>query len=365
MPVPMPMPALDWKRAPATALAEGGAIALEWDRLNGLRLNLPFLSAASMAAALSAFGRGDERLLIGSQGTRVVAMLVLVPQGRWRWATFQPSQMPLGAWVADAALGLGEIARSLLEGPLRRCLVLSITQVDPRMAPREADTATARHSDYIDTGWIDVQGSFEQYWAERGKNLRQNLRKQRNKLAAEGVQTRMLVLTAPDDMAPALERYGALESAGWKAGQGTAIHADNAQGRFYRALLENAAQRGEAVVYEYRFDDRTVAMDLCLLRHGELIVLKTTYDESIKLFSPAFLMREEELRILCGHDTVRRVEFYGRLMEWHTRWTDNKRTLYHMTLYRWPLLMSLAHLRRKRQPGSAEHTRPHTLEPGP
>ena len=336
----------DWSRTPATALAGLEETAAEWDRLNGLRMNLPFMSAAAMGAALAAFGTGNERLFVCRQGARVVAMFLLVAQGRWRWATFQPSQIPLGAWVADPALSVQALARSLVRGPLRACLALSITQIDPLVEPRTADTPNTQHSDYVDTAWIDIEGSFADYWAARGKNLRQNLRKQRNKLAAEGVQTRKQLLTAPDQMAPALARYGALESSGWKADEGTSIHPDNAQGRFYTQLFVDAATRGEAVIYEYLFDDRTVAMNLGLLRDGVLVVLKTTYDESIKLFSPASLLREEELQDFFADGRVRRIEYYGSVMDWHTKLTDDKRGLHHLTLYRWPFLKKLAESRR-------------------
>jgi hypothetical protein len=228
-----------------------------------------------------------------------------------------------------------------------------LTQIDPRFAPRGIDNDRLSHGDYIETGWIDVEGSFDDYWAARGKNLRQNMRKQRNKLAADGVVTRMRVIRDAAEMAGALARYGALESTGWKAGEGTAIHPDNAQGRFYRCLLETAAAAGEAVVYEYLFNDRTVAMNLCLLRAGVLVVLKTTYDESIKSLSPAFLLREEELQVLFGEHRVRRIEYYGRLMDWHTKLTENKRTLYHLTRYRWPWVKQLAASRRKVAPVDA------------
>jgi len=338
---------LDWVRTLATTLAERGGIAHEWDRLNSLRMNLPFMSAAAMVAALAAFGTGDERLFVGRQGARVVAMFLLAPHGRWRWATFQPSQIPLGAWVAEPALEVTWLGRSLIHKSLRTCLALSVTQVDPLIQPRTTDTPNTLHSDYIETGWVDIEGSFADYWAARGKNLRQNLRKQRNKLATDTVRTQMRVLTAPHDMAPALARYGALESSGWKAGEGTSIHPDNAQGRFYTQLFVDAATRGEAVIYEYLFDDRTVAMNLGLLRDGVLVVLKTTYDESIKLFSPASLLREEELQSLFAQGHIRRVEYYGRLMDWHTKLTDRKRTLHHLTIFRWPLLKRLAEMRRQ------------------
>ena len=351
-----PHGAFAWRRHPATALAGDTAIAATWDRLNAARCDLPFLSAEVVAAALDAFGDGSERLFVGTSAGAVVAMFVLVRQGRMRWRTFQPSQLPLGAWVAEPALPLDAIAAGLVRGPLGLCLALSVTQIDPLMAPRAADTPEHEHTDYIETAWIDVAGPFDVYWSARGKNLRQNLRKQRNKLAAAGIRTSMRMLRDKAAMASALERYGALESSGWKAGEGTAIHADNAQGRFYRRLFEGAAARGEAVVCEYLFDDRTVAMNLGLVRHGRWAVLKTTYDESVKLYSPASLLREEELQSLFGDGSTVRIEYFGRLMEWHTKLTDQKRTLYHLTTYRWPVLRAIADMRRAvlaRQSGGA------------
>ena len=102
------------------------------------------------------------------------------------------------------------------------------------------------------------------------------------------------------------------------------------------------------MVYEYLFDERVVAMNLCLARKDVLIVLKTTYDESIQSLSPAFLLREAELQELFAQGQIRRLEYFGRLMDWHTKWTDQKRTLYHLTQYRWPFLKRLAQGRRRR-----------------
>ncbi len=341
-------PPLRWKNEPAARLEQDPELLKTWDRLNASRGNLPFLAGDAVVSALRHLGDATERLLVGSAGATIVAMFLLIPRGKFQWQTFQPSQLPLGAWVALADLDLAAIARSLQRGPLGFCLVLSITQVDPLVAPRTADTPDCQTLDYIDTGWIDIEGSFEDYWAARGKNLRQNMRKQRVKLAADGTRLSMQVLRDFSDMAPAIARYGALESAGWKAQNGTAIHPDNAQGRYYRELLEQASARGEATVYQYLFDDRVVAMNLCLLSQGTLVVLKTTYDESIKTLSPAFLLREEELQKIYRDGEIKRMEYFGRLMDWHTKLTEKKRTLYHLTMYRWPMVKSLAMARRRK-----------------
>jgi CelD/BcsL family acetyltransferase involved in cellulose biosynthesis len=335
-----------WKNLAASALAQDAQLLQAWDQLNAERGSLPFLASDATVSALSILGDGTERLLVGTVDATVVAMFLLSPQGKLQWRTFQPSQVPLGAWVAKAELELLSLARSLLRGPLGFCLGLSITQVDPLVASRAADASDTQTLDYIDTGWIDIEGTFDEYWAARGKNLRQNMRKQRVKLAADGVTLTMQVLRNHADMAPAIAGYGKLESAGWKAQSGTAIHPDNAQGRFYRELLEHASLRGEAAVYQYMFDDRVVAMNLCLLSQGTLVVLKTTYDESIKTLSPAFLLREEELQDIYRQGQIKRMEYFGKVMDWHTKLTDKKRTVYHLTAYRWPFIKKLAEARR-------------------
>ena len=341
------MKPLTWQRLPATALVHDREVQSAWDSLNLQRQSLPFMCAEVVAAALAIFGTGKEQLFSASVLGKPVAMFVLVPDGAMRWRTFQPSQMPLGTWVAVVDVELHGICRSLMRGPLGLCMVLSITQVDPLLAPRCEDKADSLHIDYIDTAWLEIRGEFNDYWAARGKNLRQNLRKQRSRILADGTAVQLRVFHGVEDMAPALARYGALEGKGWKAGEGTAIEADNEQGRFYTRLFESAATRGEAFISEYLLNGETAAMNLALLRDGVLVVLKTAYDESLpKSLSPAFLLREEELQYLFAQGNVCRMEYYGRVMDWHTKLTEQRRTLYHLTIYRWPLLKGLA-LRRQ------------------
>jgi CelD/BcsL family acetyltransferase involved in cellulose biosynthesis len=334
--------ALTWQNLAANQLREDADLACAWDGLNASRLDLPFLASHAVATALQCLGQGDERLLVGSDVDGVAAMFVVQRCGIGRWQTFQPSQVPLGIWVARPEHELPDLSDAALRNALGACLVFSVTQVDPRMADRPDDGPTSTASDYIETAWVDIAGSFDDYWAARGKNLRANMRKQRNRLEAEGVVAELKVLEQRDEMTAALARYGQLESAGWKSDQGTAIHPDNAQGRFYLQLLQVGAALGEAVVYEYLFDGRTVAMHLCLRRGQELVILKTTYDERIdKSLSPAFLLHEDELRCFFAQGQPERLEYYGRLMDWHTRWTGERRTLYHLTHYRWAWLKRL------------------------
>jgi hypothetical protein len=282
-------------------------------------------------------------------------MTVLSPSGFGRWNTFQPAQAPVGFWLQHDGGSPERFIPGLLRALPGAALVLGITQCDPMLLPRPADSARARTLDYIDTARISLAPGFEAYWNARGKNLRSNLKKQRKRLQGEGCATRLQVSRAPHEMAAAVADYGMLETSGWKAAAGSAVSASDSQGRFYRAMLEAFARRGAARVYRYWIGERLAAMDLCIEGGGCVVVLKTAYDESLGgALSPALLMREEACRDIFDDGRFERIEFYGRVMEWHLRWTDEVRTMYHLNSYRWPVLARLHALAaRPRQPEAA------------
>lgn len=328
---------MNWELYPATRFEE---LAPRWNEWAARSLLLaPFLNADFLAAALKTFGSGRELVAFGraANGADVAAIICRERAGVWR--TFQPSQIPLGAWVATQADGDWDSSVTAL---LRRlpgiALRFGVTQQDPALISRPTGPRVAS-IDYIDTAWVDVQGSFEEYWDARGKNLRQNMRKQRRRLGEMGIDPVLRVRTDPPDIADAVAAYGRLESRGWKAAQGTAVAPDNAQGRFYANALTAMARRGEAAVYELWFNDRHVASDMTIRSAQTLVILKTTYDETVdRQFSPAFLLREQAFRQLFTSGQVRRIEFYGRLMPWHLQWCSGQRRLFHVNVDRVPAL---------------------------
>jgi hypothetical protein len=193
---------------------------------------------------------------------------------------------------------------------------------------------------------VTITGSFEDYWSARGKNLRHNLKRQRKRLEREGLSSRLEILTEPEDVAGAIEDYGRLEGGGWRHELGTAVHPDNAQGQYYRSMLESFCRAHRGLIYRYWYGDRVVASDLCVHLDGTLVVLKTARDEEQKVTSPALLMRQEAMEAIFDSGLFRVVEFYGRVMDWHEKFTREIRTMYHATYDRWPLLHRLGRVGR-------------------
>ncbi len=316
--------------------------AKEWDCLNGDKL--PFLSAASVRVLLKHFGKRQKLAVCTDHG--VIAMTIVERRGL-SWQTWQPSQCPTTLWVqpldADMAL-LALQLRAKLGG-----LVLGILQLDPDMYERPAGSIDYIQTARITCGYSSGQ-TFEMYWAERGKNLRSDLPNQLRKLEREGIPGRLVISRDPD----AIDQYGEIESKGWKGA--TAVSPDNAQGKFYREWIP--AIGGFAALYY--FGNRLAACDLCVESNCVLTILKTTHNEGIKGYSPAHLLRYELFRQRWPE--LHRIEFYGRV-SWHTKWTDEIRTMYHANVERadimlikaaWHWIVDSVHERRQNKAGEGQ-----------
>jgi len=325
---------MNWHCGPAAKFERYRA---QWDRLNAAGPDSPVLHADFIAAGLRCFGDGNEWLAVWSAGDDVRAMALLRRRRPGVWETFQPSQWPLGPWLSVGEPPLGRLAGAL-PGPV---LMLGLTQLDPDFYARPPDDSRLDTLDYITTARIGIDGSFEQYWAQRGRNLRHNLKRQRNSLQRQGTVLRLETITASAQVAAAVRDFGALESAGWKAATGTAVGTDDAQGRFYQAVLTDFCARRAGRIYRYWYDDRLVASDLCIQNDTTLVILKTAYDETVQTSSPAMLMRQDYFERIFSEQRIKTIEFYGKVMDWHERMSSDRRLLYHVNYFAWPCLKSL------------------------
>ncbi len=333
---------MNWEFTPAQQTFAKSAQT--WDAVNRAGHNHILLDSRFVAAALRCFGEPD--ILLGiNEDEAEGGVCLLVKSSIGSWQTFQPAQAPLGMLLlkgrADAQESLLRILLSLPGITLQ----LGVLQQDPDFpvfdSPRESPQIEIL--DYIQTPKLPLVGNFEQYWKSRSQNLRHNLARQRKRLAEKCSRLELVSHRTTDSVAGALGEYGRLEAQGWKGSEGTAIEVGNRQGDFYRELFEAFSATGEAVIYQLLLDGKVVASDLCLARNGMLVVLKTAYDESIPQMSPALLMRQEILQRLFEEQTIRVVEFYGRVLDWHRKWTDQVRSMYHINCFR---TESVARLRR-------------------
>lgn len=303
----------------------------QWDRLN-TRYNAahPMLDSRFVRPLIKHFPQELE-VLRGENLGQVTALLLLQNKGRGVVQVFAPSQAQICLCLVPERLDMRALLAALSALQLR----LDCWFVDPLFQQGMLDSASYASAQISSINMdIVIDGEFDQYWADRSKNLRKGIKRYLNKIEEQFDDVRFRVLDRPEQIAEAVEDYGLLESQGWKADGGTAVHPENTQGRYYQAMLVDFAAKGNAVVFEIRLGERLVASRLCIYNPECLIILKTTFDESLKEYAFGRVLLFKILVHLFETKTTRRVDFYTNATQDQLRWATAQRPQYHMSHYR-------------------------------
>ncbi len=123
---------------------------------------------------------------------------------------------------------------------------------------------------------------------------RQELRRQRRRLGEQGkLEVRSSVPT--DDIGVWIDQFLALESAGWKGREETALAAAEADATYFRQIVTNAATRNQVGFLGLFLDDRPVALKVNFLSGAGSFAFKIAFDESIAKFSPGVQLELENI----------------------------------------------------------------------
>lgn len=307
----------------------------EWDDFNSRTLRAPLLDATFLRNAVRHFGNGDEHLAVASDGEGTAAMCLLRMRGPAVIQTFQPSQLPLCPWLQRSDIDVSTLAGSLVHNHAGPIVLLALTQLDPWLVARPPDAPLLRTLPFITTGTIEIDDSLEQYMADRSANLLANLRRRQRSAEHEFGPISLEVIDAAEGIENGMALYSALESAGWKAKVGTAIERGNFQWRFYVDAMTALARRGQGQLFALRFGDQLAAAGLAIVHDSVAYMLKTTYNEQLRTYSPGvFLRREVITRLQRQVPPVGRIEMYGPLNAAQSQWVTATREMYHINAYR-------------------------------
>lgn len=117
--------------------------------------------------------------------------------------------------------------------------------------------------------------------AKRRKNLRRQLRRLGETLGPVTVRD-----LAPEDFEGALDRFLALEQAGWKGEAGTAVADEPDDAAYLRAGMGALARAGRVQAWVLEAGETTVAVLLAVVGGGAAFHFKTAYDEAHARLSP-------------------------------------------------------------------------------
>ena len=316
-----------------TPCSDFAAYSGAWDRLAAAGYGVPILSSAFVESCLEHFADGSINLAVVEDEQGIIALVFLKAHRLGVLETWNPGQAPLGLFVFEQDRELTDIFDALFSHFRGRAMV-SVTQQDSRFVKSSQFPACADLVPYIETPWIECAAPFEEYWNSLGKNIKRNMRKDSNKLESRNISTRLNIIIERAEMGAAIDAHGKLESSGWKGAANSAIAGDNIQGRFYTTLLQRFSKNKNGLVFQYYYGDELVASDFAVSNGKSVVILKTAYLQSKRETSPAQLLRHAYFPFLFERFAGSRIEFYGKALEWHSRWTKQTRPLYHMNVYR-------------------------------
>ncbi len=315
-------------------------LAAEWDNLNRhLGHAHPMLDRAFVGPLVQYFASSDDRLALCRTAAGVAALLLLRARGSGIWLSFLPSQ----AQIAPMLLGDPAYIPALLRALPGRVVALDLLCQDPdySLLPALPSSTTHEVTLHATTTATGLSGTFDAYWQSRPQKLRENLRRSFRKIEQAGIKFRLEVTSSPALVPEACARYGLLESRGWKGQAGTALHPDNAQGRFYQEVLAGFAARGQGFTCELYLDDSLAASQLLIGNDFMAIGLKTTYDETITAYSPGRLLHYLVLQRLFLEQRHRVLEYYTNATPDTLRWGTTQRPITHHRFYRYRWLPPL------------------------
>jgi CelD/BcsL family acetyltransferase involved in cellulose biosynthesis len=126
---------------------------------------------------------------------------------------------------------------------------------------------------------------------------RKELRRQRNRLAEEGTLT-FDRIEGREGLAAWTDEFLALEAAGWKGAQRSALASAADTRAFFAETLAGAAAAGRLERLALRLDGRAIAMLANFITAPGAYSFKTAFDEDYARFSPGMLLQLENLALL-------------------------------------------------------------------
>lgn len=345
---------MKWSYRPAREHFE--AARGDWDALNRSQHDHILLDSGFVAPLLSYFGNDNVLLGIGANSSRP-GMALVIRKKVGIWETFQPSQAPLGMFVAGSREKSAQYFPEMLSGLPMPAVQLAILQQDPDFAPLSPAVASDKIEplDFVETARVIVQGSFKDFWTTRSSDLRKNIMRRLRRLEERDRRLELSTITDPGPVAEAIRAYGRMESQGWKGRAGTAITEDNDQAHFYRDVMQHFCARGEGYIYQIRLDGLLIGSELFIGRNGMLVGLKTTFDEELREISPGFLMKYLIIQQVFTEGKYSSIEFYGRVKDWHSKWATHIRPMFHFNYFRYAWLRKMREILKR---SNAELTQP-------
>lgn len=265
----------------------------------------------------------NARALLAWDGPQKTRLLGLMPVWTaWRalglpvpmlvaWQPYVPLRTPLLDKAMPEAAAHGLIDAALAAGA--QALLMPLQTVDGlafhsfRRALKERGLAieirNRRERARLNATFDADTQLIESLGAKKFKELK----RQRNRLADRGALSLEIAKT-PEEVAPALEQFLALEASGWKGERGTALAQNAGDTSFIREVATSLSLASQFEVLTLRAGDKVVASCLVVRNGRHASFFKLAHDESEAKNSPGVQLTLDLTRHFCSDLSIEEVD---------------------------------------------------------
>lgn len=184
----------------------------------------------------------------------------------------------------------------------------------------------------VDTLAVPISSGWSEFLGRLSSRQRYDLRRARRRAEESGRVTVRIRSPRPEDVAEMFAEFVRVESAGWKARNGSSLAQRDALRRFFLNYATRAARAGIVRFGFLDVDDRPVAAQLSVEYSDRLWVLKIGYDEAWSRCSPGWLLLAEMMRDAFERK-LKSYEFLGSDEPWLHRWPTEAREFSTLACY--------------------------------
>lgn len=328
---------MTWTHHPVTEMMT--TYADTWQQVNEQHMEAhPLLDLDFVAPLIEHFGHSRLRLAVEKQNGAVSGMAIVEHDRPGLWRLFLPSQAQIAPAIigsADATTNATRRTENWLRSLPGYAMMIGLRNQDTAFSGVVSDAAdTVEILPHATTVGVAMDGDFPAYWNGRSVQLQENIARRLKRAEKEGMRVSFRTQSSGPMLCAAVAAHGDIESAGWKARVGTAIHRDNVQGRFYSDVLTRFAAKDGARAFQLYFGDVLVASQLAIEQNGMMVLLKTAHRESFARHSPGRLLDYMMFQHLFNEPRLKRVEYYTNASPEDMRWATFSRPIVHVNIYR-------------------------------
>lgn len=270
-----------------------------------------------------AFGRGTLEIFTVKRGDRIVGVVPMERRDGELRSLSNYHTPSFGLLAADPT-ALDSLATALLRIAPRRLTVAFLAEEDPSLAALETASRRAKRPMVVRVlercPYLSLDGSWEDLLASRRHQFVRELHRRRRRLHRRG-RFELDVQDGSRDLERFVEEGLAIEAAGWKGKNGTAITSSPATRGFYLDVARWLASRRSLRLSYLRLDGRAFGFEFAFEESGRYSLLKSGYDESYRSDAPGILLRAATIE-RAYETALHRYDFLGKDDSWKREWTS-------------------------------------------